>query len=381
MDRNERKLHKHFAQQALGWTVRKERQKEKRLQKSAEKPAAPRPRMSAETPEDWDEIELPQRERFASRRSRPSGANAAAAAPRVSDPAAATAVVLGVAGGWVRLWRDGTESRATLPGRITTPLAPGDEVTLDGLAREPRIAQVLPRRSVLMRPDPHVAARGRILATNVDTVVIVVAGGPRAPRAGLVDRLLLAVERAEATPVLCVSKMDLAERRDLEIALAPFLDSAVRLVTCSARTGESLDELGRCLQNGRAVLVGQSGAGKTTLLNALVPGLALATTEVREHDGKGRHTTSAATLVELPGGGQVLDTPGVRQFGLWAIGRGDLDRHFAEIAAAAADCRFRDCLHGEEPDCAVRTALAADAIDVSRYASYRRLLAECEPGA
>jgi ribosome biogenesis GTPase len=297
------------------------------------------------------------------------------------DPATATAVVLGVAGGWVRLWRDGNESRATLPGRIRSPLAPGDEVTLAGPVGELRIAQVLPRRSILMRPDPHVAARGRILATNVDTVVIVIAGGPRAPRPGLVDRLLLAVERAEATPLVCVSKMDLAVRREVDTALAPFLDTAVRLVACSARTGAGLGELAHRLQDGRAVLVGQSGAGKTTLLNALVPGLALATNEVRRHDGKGRHTTSAATLVELPGGGQVLDTPGVRQFGLWAIERGDLERHFAELAAAAVDCRFGDCRHGAEPGCAVREAVAAGEIDGSRYASYRRLLAECEPGA
>ena len=115
-------------------------------------------------------------------------------------------------------------------------------------------------------------------------------------------------------------------------------------------------------------------------LRGLVPGLALATQEVRGYDGKGRHTTTAATLVELPGGGQVLDTPGVRQFGLWAIERDDVERHFADVAALAAGCRFRDCGHGEEPECSVREAVAAGELPRSRYGSYRRLIAECGPG-
>jgi ribosome biogenesis GTPase len=133
------------------------------------------------------------------------------------------------------------------------------------------------------------------------------------------------------------------------------------------------------LARGRSVLVGHSGAGKTSLLNALVPGLALATAAVRRSDARGRHTTSAATLVELPGGGQVLDTPGLREFGLWAISRQDLRRHFEEIARLASACRFRDCSHRAEPECAVRAAAGKGELPAGRYRSYLRLLAECVP--
>lgn len=390
MTRDEKKLKKHFAQHALGFAVRKQRQKENRLRK-AMAPAEPARERHSAAVDDWDELDLPSRGRFARPPRDPVTGYFWSAKSILSperDPESILSpevtgccgVALGLAGGRLRVWCEGRERIAVLPGaRFTTPPAAGDEVTLVGQEGGLRVVAIAPRRTELVRPDPGIGARPRVLAANVDTVVIVVPAGPQAPRTGLVDRMLLAIGRTGCNALVCVSKTDLVSSAELSLVLERLSEPGAPLVACSAASGDGLAELASRLQQGRSVLVGHSGAGKTSLLNALVPGAALGTGPVRERDAKGRHTTSATTLVELEGGGQVLDTPGVRQFGLWSIHRADLLQHFGDVAQHGRSCRFRDCRHDSEPQCAVRGAVARGELPASRYRAYRRLVDECSP--
>lgn len=375
MNREEKKLRKHFAQHALGLAVRKQRQKETRMRRAMET-APVRERVDPLDLDGWEERDLPPREPM-----KPRARENAVPAGESRRPAAAGAwmydgVALGLAGDRLRVWRRGEVQLASAAGhRFAEPLAPGDEVALEERSGSLCLAAVAPRRSRLVRPDPHVAARPRVLAANVDVVIAVMPAGPRPPRPGLVDRILLAAARCEVEAWVCLSKLDLTGPGEVERFLAPFRELST-CFACSALTGAGIEALRERLRGRRAVLVGHSGGGKSSLANALRPGSALPTGPLREHDGRGRHTTSAAAMVELPGGGQLLDTPGVRQFGFWAIGRADLLRHFADIARLARDCRFRNCRHRDEPDCAVVAAVASGELVAARWAAFQRLEAE-----
>ena len=156
--------------------------------------------------------------------------------------------------------------------------------------------------------------------------------------------------------------------------LAPYRAIGVRAVTASASTGAGVDELQYALRGLRCVVVGRSGVGKSSLLNAMCPDLALQTTPISEWADKGRHTTTTSALHELPGGIEIIDTPGVRQFGLWKITRGDLRWYFPEFDAFASACRFHDCNHTNEPACAIKQAVERGEIAPARYDTYLRIL-------
>lgn len=235
------------------------------------------------------------------------------------------------------------------------------------------------RAGVISRPDPQDPDRELVLATGVDIGVVVVRPQEGSVRTGVIDRFLLIVERGDVRPLICVNKIDLCDgdaRRTLAAQLAPYAAIAVPHVLCSATTGAGIDALRAHLRGRACVFVGHSGVGKTSLMNALDPSTERRTSAVRDHDGKGRHTTTRATVTELGDGTRLIDTPGVRQIGLWQLARTELGAWFPDLAPHAARCRFRDCTHDHEPDCAVRTAAADGAIAAARYATYRRLLAD-----
>lgn len=302
-------------------------------------------------------------------------------------PEAVSGVVVFVSVGSCRVFSDGAVLECVLPREIASrqqsALAVGDEVVLRRLdSAHHQVVEVLPRRTVLSRPDPHIADRERAIVANVDVVVLVVSGREPPLRPRLIDRVIVAVERGGARPAVALNKADLLdsgqEQRALE-TLRPYAEMGVPVVACSARTGRGLDELRGLLADVTSAFVGHSGVGKSSLIEALLPGAHLATSAISSKYGKGRHTTSSSSLFEVPGGGRIIDTPGVREFGLWKITPDELPAYFPEFESHAGGCRFRDCKHVREPDCGVRRGVREGAINRARYETYCRLLGEAVP--
>ncbi|MDG9723577.1 MULTISPECIES: ribosome small subunit-dependent GTPase A [unclassified Streptomyces] len=276
------------------------------------------------------------------------------------------------------LLADGTV-RATPAARVFRPeeprlggpgLATGDWVAVAG----DRVEDVLPRHSAFVRGSAGARTEAQIVAANVDTVFVVVAltGDQRLRR---VERYLAVAWQSGAQPVVVLSKADLhsdpgAAAEEIE-GIAP----GTPVHTVSSHTGDGLDALEQYAAFGRTVaLVGLSGVGKSTLVNRLSGMEQLTTQEVRG-DFKGRHTTTHRELVTLPGGGLLIDTPGMRGLAVWDAGEG-IDRAFSDIEELTGGCRFRDCTHGDEPGCAVSAAVGDGALDEGRLGSWHKLRRE-----
>jgi ribosome biogenesis GTPase len=255
-----------------------------------------------------------------------------------------------------------------------------DEWTEGGVA----VVAVLPRRSAFVRGASRersgVASDAQVLAANIDTVFVVQSfvNGPNLRR---LERELVLSWQSGATPVVVLAKHDLVDdEHEVERALDAIARIApdVAVVVTSARTGEGIDAIAAYATHGRTVaLIGASGVGKSSLVNRLVGSEVQATSEVRAGDQRGRHTTVARELVPMPGGGVLVDTPGLRAVSLWDADEG-VERAFGEIETLAADCKFADCRHEQEPGCAVKAAVDDGRIDAERLASYRRLVDELD---
>ncbi len=279
---------------------------------------------------------------------------------------------------------DGERRQLPLAGKLfearsheKRPLAVGDRVVLDATGKA--IDQVLPRSSQLHR---RAASEGeeeaQVLAANLTHVIAVasVSSPPFQPE--LVDGILAAAQRERIPCSLVLTKVDL----DADLAqrwARIYAHANVRvLMTCTVpgqTTQDTLDEIGLLLHQNRSVVIGLSGAGKSSLLNAIVPGVKLRIGDLN-HIRQGRHTTTHTELLALPGGGHVLDTPGIRNFHLFCVGSQELQFLFPEIAAKLPECEYRSCLHDGEQNCAVKGALAKAEIGESRYRSYRTMLGD-----
>jgi ribosome biogenesis GTPase len=272
--------------------------------------------------------------------------------------------------------------QASIPGRLASTDAAerpavGDWIAVDTAADTPLVRAILPRTGELARRRPGAADQAQVVAANVDTV-LVVDGLDRGPNRRRIERAVAIAWDANAVPLVILTKADLCS--DLEAAFetaraaAPFVD----VIAVSAIDEEGCDQLASRLTTGStAVLLGPSGAGKSTLANALLGEQRLAVKEVREGDHKGRHTTTHRELVVLPSGGCLIDTPGVRELGLW-LDATAVDRAYGDIDELAEQCRFRDCQHRDEPGCAVREAVASGALDPSRLEGFLKLKREAE---
>ncbi len=241
------------------------------------------------------------------------------------------------------------------------------------------IVATLPRHSLLSRPNPQGDLRP--VAANIDYIVITIAPNPT-PFANLIDRYLVAAESVEIEPVILLNKMDLVGETnadELEEMLAGYERIGYRTLRASTKTEHGLDRLKARLDNRISVFVGQSGVGKSSLINALLPGVDIRVGALSETTLKGTHTTTTARLYHFPDGGDLIDSPGIREFGLWHIDRQTLLEGFREFRPFLGYCRFRDCSHEQEPGCALQQALAEGRIEPRRMDSYRSILASLEP--
>jgi len=255
-------------------------------------------------------------------------------------------------------------------GRTKSPVAVGDLVRIEVTSPETAvISGVEPRRSVLMRPEAGGRFRNQVLVANADRAVLVFAHADPEPHSGLVDRLLVACHAGNVPPVLVFNKTDLEPSDRARDLVRLYTDLGYELVLTSASTGEGIEALA-ALVNGRcSVFAGPSGTGKSSLINRVLPGVELRTSEISRATRKGRHTTTAANLVRIEAGGHVIDTPGVREFGLTGVTPRELELNFPEFPVPAM-CRFLDCRHDAEPGCAVREAVAAGEVARTRHGSY-----------
>jgi ribosome biogenesis GTPase len=257
----------------------------------------------------------------------------------------------------------------------TNVVAVGDEVVVsDSGSGQGVVEAVLPRRNVLARPDVFHDHLQQVIAANIDQLLIVASWRDPVIWLELIDRYLIAAERYGLMPIICVNKIDLAEdMATCRATLQPYLDLSYRVLFTCALTGEGVDELRRILCGQTTVLTGLSGVGKSSLLSAVQPGLQLRTGEVSEYSGQGRHTTAQVISHRLEIGGFVVDTPGIREFGLSSLKQSELARFYPEIVAVAGGCRFDDCAHIHEPGCAVKAAVQQGRVSASRYHNYKKL--------
>jgi len=259
--------------------------------------------------------------------------------------------------------------------KAVDPVAIGDVVCFaDAGGGSGLITEVLPRRNRLARPAAGDKPLEQVIVANVDQVVAVMAAANPAPKWELLDRYLAAAESAGIPTLICLAKTDLMDDDAHTEALQIYQRLGYTAALTSAATGAGLDQLRAALTGCVSVFVGKSGVGKTTLLNAIQPGLGLRVNEVNRITGKGKHTTTHLEMFDLDFGGQVVDTPGMREFGLWQMDGADLAYAFVEMRPYLGRCKFgADCTHAHEPGCAVKAAVETGTISPRRYQSYLRM--------
>ncbi|MGQ0639274.1 MAG: ribosome small subunit-dependent GTPase A [Gemmatimonadaceae bacterium] len=294
-------------------------------------------------------------------------------------------VVLSGTGG---TWRVHTESGEIVPavlrGRLklagrSAKLAIGDAVVVrpaETGSGAHTIEEVLPRRSTLTRRAPGSGVGERVVASNVDQVLVVFAAARPEPNERMLDRFLAIAEGSDLAASIIINKLDLVDERATRERFAVYERLGYPVLFTSCKRGDGLDTVGPALRDRTSVLSGPSGVGKSSLMNALYPGLDLRVAEISASVNKGRHTTVGAYVHPLPNGGYIVDTPGLREVGLWGLPAATLDACFPEFRPHLGECRFTDCAHDAEPDCAIRQAMASGTIDAGRYESYRRMRQE-----
>ena len=264
--------------------------------------------------------------------------------------------------------------RANIEGLVT-----GDRVVwCEGEPTGVVVAQ-LDRQSVLSRPDPY--GKLKAVAANIDQIFVVIAPYPEA-HAKLVDRYLVASEVLGIEPVILVNKTDLLVsdvklRADMEALMAIYPGLDYRVLYTSSKQG-GLEDLHSALRERTSVFVGQSGVGKSSLVNVLLPDAGMRVGALSESTLKGTHTTTTAQLFHLNCGGSLIDSPGIREFGLWHMNKEEVEQGFREFRPHLGYCKFRDCQHQKEPGCTILAALDSGDITPSRLASYRHIIASLE---
>lgn len=297
-----------------------------------------------------------------------------------------TATVVRATGSWYDVLHDGATVRCRIRGRLrlkgvrsTNPVVVGDEVVCEAdEGGDYVIADILPRRNYVIRRASNLSKESHIIAANVDQALLMASlRSPETPTE-FVDRFLVTCEAYKVPVTILLSKIDLQDAEAVAEFRAVYEGAGYRVLEVSVREGRGVEEV-RELLAGRTTLVsGNSGVGKSTLIQAIDPSLDIRTGEISESHHKGRHTTTFSTMYPLAGGGAVIDTPGIKGFGLIDIDEAELWHYFPEMMRAAPGCRFYNCTHTHEPGCAVVEAVKAGEIAWPRYESYLKILDEDE---
>ena len=297
-----------------------------------------------------------------------------------------TATVVRATGSWYDVLHDGETVRCRIRGRLrlkgvrsTNPVVVGDEVACEAdEGGDYVIADILPRRNYVIRRASNLSKESHIIAANVDQALLMASlRSPETPTE-FVDRFLVTCEAYKVPVTILLSKLDLQDAEAVAEFRAVYEGAGYRVLEVSVREGRGVEEV-RELLAGRTTLVsGNSGVGKSTLIQAIDPSLDIRTGEISESHHKGRHTTTFSTMYPLAGGGAVIDTPGIKGFGLIDIDEAELWHYFPEMMRVAPACRFYNCTHTHEPGCGVTEAVKAGEIAWPRYESYLKIRDEDE---
>lgn len=293
-------------------------------------------------------------------------------------------VVMRATGSWYDVMHGGETVRCRIRGRLrlrgvrsTNPVVVGDEVVCEAdEGGDYVICDISPRRNYVIRRASNLSKESHIIAANIDQALLMLT--LRAPETAteFVDRFLVTCEAYKVPVTIVLSKIDLQESGAVADFRAVYEGAGYRVLEVSVPESIGIEAVNELLTNRRTLLSGNSGVGKSTLIRAIDPSLDIRTGEISESHHKGRHTTTFSTMYPLAGGGAVIDTPGIKGFGLIDIDDAELWHYFPEMMRVAPDCRFYNCTHTHEPGCAVAEAVKAGEIAWPRYESYLKILDE-----
>lgn len=262
--------------------------------------------------------------------------------------------------------------------RTTNPVAVGDEVVVEVKDGASYIVSIETRRNYIIRRASNLSKESQILAANIDQALLIVTLKEPVTNTTFIDRFLATAEAYNVPAVIVINKVDLLadedEKEYLEAVKMLYETIGYKVVKMNALSGEGLDELRAVLVGKTTLLSGNSGVGKSSIINLVLPGLNLKTGSVSESHHTGMHTTTFSEMFELPEGGRVIDTPGVKGFGTIDFDKAEVAHYFKEIFAISSDCKYNNCTHTHEPGCAVLAAVENHYISESRYSSYLSIL-------
>ena len=295
-----------------------------------------------------------------------------------------TGTVVKVFGMYSTVLFEGMRINCVLRGRMrrekgasafSDPVAVGDIARIElGDDGSGVISEILPRRNSFSRREKGRARKEDVIASNLDRIVIIQSFDSPRPNLRFVDRLSVRAGRERIPVLLCVNKRDLARKEDVAAVMEYYDNAPIDIAFVSARTGRGMEEFKNFIAGGTSLFVGYSGVGKTSILNRLYPGLDLRVAEISESTGKGRHTTTNVEMIHSADGTRIVDTPGLREFGLAGIEPERAGDYFHEFGELGRECAFRPCSHDHEPDCRVKSMVDEGRICEDRYISYLNIL-------